>query len=127
MIAVVLFLIGSGVYLAFSGAPVRVQIVTLTTDGVLLMIAGYFSWRRSLTPTRRVIGGWVGIAIWSVATTWLMSKVIAALNPLDGMSFGAGFVASVVQASLFIGIVWIIDRCVHRFHSSKSAKVTSAL
>jgi hypothetical protein len=109
-IAVLLFLAGSAVYLTMSGAPARVRIVTLTADAVLLMIGCWFAWRRSLTPAQRFVGGIAGVALWSAATTWLMSRVIAALNPLDARSFGLGFVASLVQALLFIGVVWLIDR-----------------
>jgi hypothetical protein len=120
VVAVALFSIGVAVYLAVSGAPTCVQAVTIATDCALLAVATYFAFARALRPVQRMGGCVVGIGVVSVITTWALSKVIAVLNPLDATSFFAGIGASLVQAVVFVSLVWLVTRIIEHLRAIKS-------
>jgi hypothetical protein len=109
VIAAVLFVAGMVAYLSMSGAPLRVQMVSLATDFCLVAIATYFTCATSLSPRQRMIGVTVGVVVVSVITTWLSSKVIASLTPLEPIYFGIDLVGSAINATVIIGVVWLLD------------------
>jgi hypothetical protein len=108
-IAAVLFVLGAVVYLTQSGAPLRVHLITVPTEFALAAVATYFLCVMSLRPWRRVVGMIVGLICVSLITTWLSSKVVAALTPLDGWYFVIDLGATFLKATILIGAVWLID------------------
>lgn len=108
-IAAVLFVLGAVVYLTQSGAPLRVHLITVPTELALAAVATYFLGVMSISPWRRLVGMIVGLTCVSLITTWLSSKVIAALTPLDGWYFVMDLGATFLKATLLIGAVWLID------------------
>ncbi len=109
VIAAVLFIIGMAVFLMMSGAPLRVKVVSAVTDLFLVIVATYFTSATGLSPAKRMYGLAVGVGIVSVFTTWLSSKVIAALMPLEPIYFWMDLAGSTIKATLVVGIVWLID------------------
>jgi hypothetical protein len=114
VIAAVLFVMGVMVYLTLSGAPQRVHLVTVPTELGLAAVATYFLCASSLTPWRRVIGLIVGLTCVSLVATWLLSKVIVALRPLDAGYVVVGIGATFLKAAVLMAAVWLIDFLIER-------------
>ena len=119
-IAAVLFVTAMAVYLLMSGAPLGVKVVSVVTDFCLVVVATYFTCATSLSPTKRMFGVTVGVVVVSVFTTWLSSKVIAALTPLEPVYFWMDLGGSAIKATVVIGIVWLIDFIIDAVTSRRS-------
>ena len=83
IIALVLFIAGTAVYLTVSGAPPRVHLVTIASELCLFAVVTFFLCASSTRSLYRIVGATVSIAAISAGSTWLSSNVIAALNPLE--------------------------------------------
>lgn len=109
VIGALLFVLGAVVYLTVSGAPPRVHLVTVPAELALAAVATYFVSVVSLAAWQRLVGLIIGLTCVSLVTTWLSSKVVAALTPLDAWYFVVGVGAAFIKATLLIGAVWLID------------------
>ena len=108
IIAVILFVVGTAVYLAVSGAPSRVHGVTIASEFCLFAVVTFFLCALSIRALYRIVGAAVSVAVISAGSTWLSSKVIATLNPLEPRYFVMELAGFVIQALLFAGIVWSV-------------------
>lgn len=109
LIATLLFTAGVAVYLTQSGAPPRVHIVTVLTEFALAAVSAYFVSNTTLRPSSRLSGMVAGLVGVSLVTTWASSRVIAALNPLQGWHFVLDLGATFLKATLLVATIWIID------------------
>jgi hypothetical protein len=109
IIAAVLFALGVVVYLTQSGASQRVHFATVLTEFALAAVATFFLSGTSIAPWRRVVGMVIGLTCVSLLTTWLSSKVIAALAPVDAWYFAMDLVATFLKATVLVGVVWLVD------------------
>lgn len=108
--AAILFFIGVAVYLIASDAPLRVHVVTIATEFCLLATVTLFLFASSsMKMAHRMVGFALCLGVLTLVSTWLSSKVIAALNPLEAKHFAMTFVWFAVQALLFAGVVVAID------------------
>src|ERR1700756_4569576 len=121
IIAVILFAIGTAVYLFASGAPPRVQVVTIATEFCLFAGVTFFLCALSMKPIRRMVGAAVSVAIIAIASPWLSSNVISALNPLEPMYFVMGLSSFAIQALVFSGVVWLVDFTIDNMRSGGAA------
>lgn len=109
IIGAILFVTAAAVYLVYSGAPLRVHVVTLSTEFALAVIATYFFSAASMAGRQRLVGMLAGLTIVSLATTWLSSKVITAFTPLDRWYFATGLAATFLKAALLVGVIGLVD------------------
>ena len=123
IIAAMLFVVGTAVYLMVSGAPRRVHVVTIGTEFCLLAIVTFFLCASSVRPLHRVIGAAVSVAIIAVGSTWLSSRVIAALNPLEPMYFAMAVIGFSIQALIFVGVVWTLDFAVKHLQTRAAPSI----
>ncbi|MEA2325262.1 MAG: hypothetical protein QOE68_221 [Thermoanaerobaculia bacterium] len=121
IVAVIVFIIGAAVYLMASGAPPRVHVVTMASEFCLFALVTFFLCVPSMKAVHRMIGAAFGVTLLAVISTWLSSKVIAALNPLEPIYFVMGLVGFVVQAVVFAGVVWTIDFAIEHTRPSNRA------
>jgi|GEM_PF-5194945 len=121
IIAGIVFIIGTAVYLMASGAPLRVHGVTIPAEFCLFAVVTFFLCVSSIKVLHRMIGAALGVTMLAVISTWLSSKVIAALNPLEPIYFVMGLVGFVVQSVVFAGVVWTIDFAIEHTRRSNRA------
>jgi hypothetical protein len=105
----IVFIIGTAVYLMASGAPLRVHIVTIPAEFSLFAVVMFFLCGQSMKAVHRMIGAALGVTMLAIVSTWVSSKVIAALDPLAPIYFVMGLVGLAVQAIVFAGVVWALD------------------
>lgn len=108
-IAAILFALGVAVYLIASDAPLRVHVVTIAVEFCLLAAVTLFLTATSMKMTHRLVGIVLSVGVLALVSTWLASKVIAALNPIEPRHFAGTLVWFGVQALLFSGGVLAID------------------
>jgi hypothetical protein len=120
VIATILFSIGVAVYLITSGAPLRVHIVTIATELCLVATVTLFL-TASSSMAHRLTGLALGVGILALVSTWLSSKAIAALNPIEAKHFAMTFAWFAIQALLLAGVVVVIDFGIAYVQSDASA------
>jgi len=109
VIAATLFVIGVVVYLAASGAPLRVHVVTIAIGLLLATTVTFFLCSPPLGTSHRLVAFVLSVGAIAVASTWLSSTVIAALYPPRIMHFVITFAAFLLQSLIFAAAVWTID------------------
>lgn len=109
LIAATLFALGVVVYLIASDAPMRVHVVTIVVEFCLLAAVTLFLTATSMKMPRRLVGIVLLVGVFAIISTWLMSRVIAALNPIEPRHFAGTLVWFGLQALLFSGVVLAID------------------
>jgi protein TonB len=109
VIGAILFAIGTAVYLTFSGAPLRVHLVTLPMELALTIVVSYFFSATAMARSARLFGTFAGLTLVSIVETWLSSKVIAALAPLDMWYFVMGLGTTFLKGMLLLAVMWLID------------------
>jgi hypothetical protein len=109
IIASVLFVIGTLVYLSLSRGPMRVQLATVPVQLVYLLSISCLAWVAPL-GTRGRLGALLGtVFVMSTLSTILDSFVIMALRPLHPVYFATGFLGFLIEGLLFLGLTWLVD------------------
>jgi hypothetical protein len=121
VIATILFFIGVAVYLIVSGAPLRVHVVTIVVEFCLLATVTSFLIASSMKMAHRIVGLVLGLGVLTLVSTWLSSRVIAALNPLEVTHYAITFIWFAVQALVFAGVVLAIDFAVAHVRRADAA------
>lgn len=109
LIALLLYLLGVGIHLAHSNAPWRVHAVAIPLQFILLMSMSLLTWWPGLALSSRVLSFMLLILVGSLTWTFLLSKVIMAIYPLEPAFFVRASLALTVELLLFIGVTWAVD------------------
>lgn len=118
MILSVLFvLVGTLAYLAVSGGPLRVRIITVPVQVTYLLLVSWVAWSLKVKrATRGAVLAAVAI-IGSLTALYLDSLVILKLRPLTAAAVASGVLGYAIEAALFLigtfSVDWIIARFVH--------------
>lgn len=110
LIAALLFLSGTAIYLSFSDGPPRVRAATLAVQFIFLASLGSAAWAGSLKRSSRILAIVGVVILGSAGATYVDSLVIYGLYPLTPTYFVIGLTAFLLEASLFLSSVWFIDR-----------------
>lgn len=109
-IALVASLLGVILYLYLSRGPRMVQFATVSVHLPFLLGVAWVAWRPTLSVGRRALGIFLLVALSSTASVFVDSLVIKALSPLHPIYFVLGLLGFSIEACLFLGCIWLIDR-----------------
>lgn len=112
IIAVILILLGIAIYLLTSESSVRVQLLTVLEQLLFLLTISCIAWASSFKRGPRLLALLMVVIIGSAVTTYLDSFFIKALIPLHPLHFASRIVGFFVEALLFLGGAWLIDRAI---------------
>jgi hypothetical protein len=109
LVALLLYFLGVGVYLAQSSAPWRVHVVTIPLQFLLLMTTSILTWWQGLRRSSRVLSFMLLIVLGSLTWIYFLSKVVMAIYPLDPATFIKAGLALMVECLLFALVTWAVD------------------
>lgn len=112
IIAMILILLGIAIYLFTSESPIRIQLLTILEQFFFLFTVSCVAWTSAIKRSSRLLALLMVVTIGSAVATYLDSFVIKALTPLHPLQFARGFIGFLVEAVLFLGVTWFIDRVI---------------
>lgn len=84
--------------------------ITVLEHAFFLISISWVSWSAEISHRKRLLALLSFIVLFTVLAVYLDSFFISVMNPLHPVYFAAGILGSLLEAALFLGATWLINR-----------------